>query len=39
MRTGPIYKFGIRVPRDVREVLAHDKENKNDPWKGPSRKR
>ena len=32
-KTGPQYKFGVIVPRDISEVLALDKENKNDLWK------
>jgi len=28
-----MYKFGIRVPKDIREALAFDKVNMNAVWK------
>ena len=30
---GPIYKFGVRVPRNIKEALLLDKQNKNELWK------
>jgi hypothetical protein len=32
-RHGPIYQFGIRVPRNVKEALAFDETNGNHLWK------
>ena len=32
-RHGPIYQFGIRVPRNVKEALAFDEVNGNHYWK------
>jgi hypothetical protein len=32
MKRGPKYKFGVQVPRDIREALALDKVNKNTIW-------
>ena len=31
-KNGPKYKFGVRVPRNIKEALALDKENKNNLW-------
>ena len=31
-KNGPKYKFGVRVPRNIKEALALDKENKNTLW-------
>ena len=32
-RTGPIYKFGVQVPRNTKEALLFDKQNNNTLWK------
>ena len=32
-RTGPVYKFGVQVPRDTKEALLFDKQNQNGLWK------
>ena len=32
-KQGPIYKFGVRVPRNIKEALLLDKQNKNELWK------
>ena len=32
-RTGPVYKFGVRVPRDMKEALLIDQQDKTDLWK------
>ena len=30
---GPIYKFGVRVPRDMKEALLLDQQDKTNLWK------
>ena len=32
-KTGPVYKFGVQVPRNTKEALLLDKQNKNELWK------
>ena len=32
-RTGPVYKFGVQVPRNTKEALLFDKQNNNTLWK------
>ena len=32
MKNGPKYKFGVRVPRNIKEALVLGKENKNTLW-------
>jgi hypothetical protein len=37
-KRGPLYKFGVRVPRNVMEALILDKENGNTLWKDAIKK-
>ena len=37
-KRGPLYKFGVRVPRNVNEALILDKENGNTLWKDAIKK-
>ena len=32
-RTGPVYKFGVQVPRDTKEALLLDKQSNSSLWK------
>ena len=32
-RTGPVYKFGVQVPRNTKEALLFDKQNNKTLWK------